>query len=122
MNTYIAKAVRSGKWWAISVDGVSGAHTQARRIDKIEALAREAVALVLGVPEDSFDVVVRLEGLPHIAACAVAARQAAEAAEAEAEKAVNSAVVSLKGEGFSVRDIAAMLKLSPQRISQLSPR
>lgn len=36
---------RSGRWWAIRADNLPGCHTQAKRRSKIEATAREAVAL-----------------------------------------------------------------------------
>lgn len=53
--SYTARCVRSGKWWAIEVPEVRGAHSQARRLDQVEAQARDAVALLLDVPPDSFD-------------------------------------------------------------------
>ena len=55
--TYIATARRSGDWWAIEVPGVQGVHSQAKRLDQVESMAREAIALMLDVPEDSFDVI-----------------------------------------------------------------
>jgi hypothetical protein len=53
---YTARAQRSGKWWAISVNGLPGALSQVRRLDQAEATTREVIAMVLDVPEDSFDV------------------------------------------------------------------
>jgi hypothetical protein len=53
-----ARANREGKLWAISVKGLPGALSRVRRLDQTEAMAREVIALVLDVPEDSFDVVV----------------------------------------------------------------
>lgn len=54
--TYTAVCVRSGGWWAISVPQINGVHSQARRLDQVRATAREAIALMLDVPADSFDV------------------------------------------------------------------
>ena len=53
---YTARAQRDGNWWTISVAGLPGALTQVRRLDQAEAMTREVIALVLDVPEDSFDV------------------------------------------------------------------
>lgn len=47
MTTYTAVCRRSGRWWAISVPELKGVHTQARRLDQAEAMAGEAVALML---------------------------------------------------------------------------
>ena len=55
-KTYTARCQRSGDWWAISVTELRGVHTQARRLEKAEAMVREAIALFLDVPSDSFDV------------------------------------------------------------------
>jgi len=37
-----------------------GVFTQARRLDRVEFMARDAIALLLDVPPDSFDVTVTL--------------------------------------------------------------
>ena len=55
-KTYTARCQRSGDWWAISVPDLRGVHTQARRLEKAEAMVRDAIALFLDVPSDSFDV------------------------------------------------------------------
>jgi hypothetical protein len=53
---YTARATRAGKWWAISVLGVQGAHTQVRRLDQAEATTRDLLSLLLDATENSFDV------------------------------------------------------------------
>src|SRR6266567_4781944 len=55
-KTYTARCQRSGDWWAISVPELRGVHTQARRLEKAEAMVRDAIALFLDVASDSFDV------------------------------------------------------------------
>jgi DNA-directed RNA polymerase specialized sigma subunit len=54
------------------------------------------------------------------AARAVEARRAAKDAAKEAEEGTTQAVRELLDDGFTVRDIGAMLGLSPQRISQIT--
>ena len=60
MTTYTAVARRAGDWWAISVPELKGVHTQARRLSRVEAMARDAIALMLDVPPDL------LEPLAHL--------------------------------------------------------
>src|ERR1700687_1605782 len=47
-KTEVPRAVRSGDWWAISVPALRGVHSQVRRLDRAEAMARDAIALYLG--------------------------------------------------------------------------
>jgi predicted RNase H-like HicB family nuclease len=51
---YTVKAERSGGSWAITVSELPGVFGQARRRDQIEATARDAIALYLDVPKNSF--------------------------------------------------------------------
>lgn len=57
--TYHATAERSEKWWAISVhdlpEGLTGV-TQGKTREEAELMARDVIACLLDVPEDSFDV------------------------------------------------------------------
>lgn len=51
---------RVGRWWAIEIPEAGGLHTQAERFEDVGAMAREAVSLVLEIPEDQIDVDVRV--------------------------------------------------------------
>lgn len=119
MNTYTAVCTRSGDWWAISVPELKGVHTQARRLEQVEAMARDAIALMLDTEPDSFAVTIEPE-VPAEVAEAVTARDAAKAAEEKAELATRRAAGVLLAKGFTVRDVGRMLGLSPQRISQIT--
>ena len=55
-KTYTARCQRVVDWWAVSVPELSGVHTQAHRLEKVEAMVRDAIALFLDVHPDSFDV------------------------------------------------------------------
>jgi predicted RNase H-like HicB family nuclease len=59
---YDAVCTRAGDWWAVDVPSVPGLHTQARRPEEVEAIVRDALALLLEVPSDSFDVWVTVVG------------------------------------------------------------
>lgn len=54
MKTYRVEVEHGERWWIVSIPDVPGAHTQVRHLREAEAMAREVVALMLEVPEDSF--------------------------------------------------------------------
>ncbi len=85
-------------------------------------MAREAIALVLDVPEDSFDVEVApilSDDLAPVLEAAVAARAAAEDAERNGREATVTAVRRLRMEGLPVRDIGRLLGVSYQRAAKI---
>ena len=122
-KTYTARCQRAGDWWAISVPQLRGVHTQARRLEKAEAMARDAIALFLDVPQDSFDV--RIEPvLPRDLQNKVArVRKVREEAEVSQRQAATvSAEVAddlVRGAHLTVRDAGRVLGLSHQRVAQL---
>jgi predicted RNase H-like HicB family nuclease len=121
VTRYTAACRRSGNWWAISIPELKGVHSQAKRLDQVEQMARDAIAVFLDVARDSFDIDVQPE-VPDEVATALAARIAAVAAERRATQATIDAVATLLGRGLTVRDAGRLLHLSPQRISQLAPK
>ena len=52
-------AERMAGSWAITVSGLPGVFSQAKRDDQVESMARDAIGLYLDTPRDSFDVVIR---------------------------------------------------------------
>lgn len=122
MTTYQARAVRDVNWWAVTVPDLPGVFTQARRLDQVEPMVRDALAVYLDVPGHSFDVSIEVS-LPHDLDRAVDTARAsatkARDAEAQASIAMRSAAVRLKEIGLTVRDAGRVLGVSPQRISQL---
>ncbi|MFI2709146.1 hypothetical protein ACH495_03305 [Micromonospora sp. NPDC018662] len=118
---YTATCVRSGGWWAITVPELSGLFSQARRLDQVEGMAREAIALLLDVDPQSFDVEVQPD-MPQEVTRARKARSALRKAEESAEEATITAVRALLAKGYTVRDAGALLGISAQRVSQLAPK
>lgn len=122
-SVYEATARRSDDWWVLDVDGVSGAHTQSRRLDKAEAAISEVLSLLLNVSPTSFDVIVR----PVLSAREekalrdiVTARERLEAATAViSERQSQAARLLVTDEGLSYRDTAILMGLSHQRVAQL---
>ena len=123
-KVYTVRAQRDGKWWAISVKGLPGALSQVRRLDQAEAMAREVIALVLDVPEDSFEVVVTPELSEEHQEALVefdrAKEQYAESMAALAERQKKVTLLLVKDAGLTVRDAATVLGVSFQRVSQLT--
>jgi predicted RNase H-like HicB family nuclease len=122
--TYKVSAVRSGRWWAIEVPELHGVFSQARRLDQVESMAREAIGLMLQVPEDSFDVVVEpnlnsLGGVGHAVEAALRERERANAAQDTASTAMRHAVSEIRSSGYTSRDAGMLLRVSNQRISQI---
>jgi predicted RNase H-like HicB family nuclease len=120
--TYRAVCDRSGSWWAISVPELRGVRTQARRLDQAEAMVREAIALMLDVPEDSFDVVLapHLPERTELAVDELRRRKGqADAAQRAASEAAVAAAEALVGAGLTVRDAGRVLGVSHQRVAQL---
>jgi predicted RNA binding protein YcfA (HicA-like mRNA interferase family)/predicted RNase H-like HicB family nuclease len=124
VRSYRATARRSGEWWAITVPELRGVFTQARRLDQVAGMAREAVALFLGLDAEAVTITVE----PVLPAPATSAVQAVQRARVEAQAAADrlataqaAAVRELVGtEHLSSRDAAAVLGISHQRVSQIS--
>lgn len=120
VTTYQVACRRAGGWWAISVPDLKGVHSQARRLDQVPGMARDAIALMLGVAPETVRVQVVPE-VPSPVSHALEARQAARLAQEVADQATAAAALALLNDGYTVRDAGALLGLSPQRISQIAP-
>lgn len=122
MSAYVARARRSDGWWAITVDGRPGVHSQSRRLDQVAELARDAIAFVEDIDPAAVNVSVEVELTEEERAALARANEArvrAEAAVRESAAAQRELVAVLRRRGLSVRDVGKLLDLSPQRISQL---
>lgn len=115
----IAHATRSGDWWAVEVPQIPGLFTQAKRLDQIEGLVVEAAAM-LGHEGVRVAVEAALDA-EDVRALDDARERSERLALAEREAAVASreAVDRLRSRGLPVRDVAELMKISPQRVSQL---
>lgn len=121
--TYRAVAERDGSWWAIRVPELRGVYSQARRLADVEAMARDAIALVVDVAPDSFDVSVEPvlgSDAAELVEQALAGRLEAARAARRASEQLRAVVDRLASSGLTVRDIAHILGLSHQRIAQVS--
>jgi len=117
-KTYQVTAKRWAHGWELHIDGVGV--TQSHGLHDAERMVRDYIELDLGA--HAFDVVIKPEVDRKVDAEIRAARKATlEAAEAVEAAARRSREVAreLKEAGLSGRDIAVVLGVSAQRVSQL---
>lgn len=117
-KTYGVEAIRSGNWWALRVPEIRGVHSQVKRLADAESMSRDAIALALDVPPESFDVTVRAHVNPDVDAAMEKVKYLRQIAE-EVSAATRAAVKSATKAGISVRDIAHELGVSFQYVSKL---
>jgi DNA-directed RNA polymerase specialized sigma24 family protein len=120
VSTYHVAAKRWGAYWELHIDGVGV--TQSRTLLAAERIVRDYLALDghTNAATASIDIRPELDG--DLAAEAEAARQAVRDVEAARKaSAARSRVVArrLRRSGLSGADIAAVLGVSTQRVSQL---
>lgn len=121
MSTYRVTARRAGNWWALEVPDLPGVFSQAKRLAKADAAAREAIALMLDI--DPAKVKVQVETvLPDDAETALRAAEEASRAAEEAKRVEREAMqhaATLLTRDLSQRDAGQVMGLSFQRVSQL---
>ena len=125
MTTFRVAATREADCWSLVAVDVEGREvaSQSRRLDQAEAAIREAIALVLDVEADTFDVDIAPD-LSHIAVsdgtleALELRRDLAELAD-RAHRQTPGAVAELRRAGLTVRDVAQLLDVTPSRVSQI---
>jgi hypothetical protein len=121
VKTYQVRAKRWEHGWELHVDGVGV--TQSHTLASAERQVRDYVSLTLDVADDSFGVEVMPE-LPRPAdqlmRSARKAKEEFERAQREVNAAQRSVVARLKADGLSQADIARVMRVSAQRVSQLA--
>lgn len=121
--TYTATVSREDGWWMIHVPEIDGL-TQARRLVEAETMARELIAVTLGVPLDTVTVDIQVTNVADIdIPTRLNAIRADRARAAELERAASADAASLARDLVSarvpLRDVGAILGISHQRAHQL---
>jgi DNA-binding NarL/FixJ family response regulator len=128
-QAYEVVVTREDGHWLADVPGLQGAHTYARSLPALDQAVREVIVLAADLPDAAMpglrlDFVYRT-GDPELDRTALEVRrlrrQADELAAAAAAR-TGEVAVQLVARGLSVRDVAALLGISPQRVSQLTAR
>ena len=120
MSTYSVHARRWAHGWELHIDGVGV--TQSRNLDGAEQMVRDYIESLTGHDTSSDKVTIKPEvgdGLDEATQAARDAVTAADRAVREAAMQSRKAAGDLKDAGLSGRDIAAILRVSAQRVSQL---
>jgi len=125
VTIYRVTATRDGDWWSLVANDVQGREvaSQTRRLDQADAAIREAIALVLDVDGDTFDVDIAPD-LRHVAVsddtlAALDLRRDLAELRDRARRQTPAAVTELRAAGLTVRDVAQLLGVTPSRISQI---
>jgi DNA-directed RNA polymerase specialized sigma subunit len=120
MRTYIVRAKRWAHGWELHVDGVGV--TQSRNLEGAEQMVRDYIESLTDRDTSGDEVTIK----PEVGGGLDEATQAAREAVTAADRAVRDAAArsrqvarDLKEAGLSGRDIAAILRVSAQRVSQL---
>jgi len=120
VKTYDVRAKRWEHGWELHIGDVGV--TQSRSLWDAEMMARDLISRRQGVPGDSFEVTVTPEiggGLDEQTREARDAVTAADRAQRTAAAQSRETARQLRRAGLSGRDIAKVLNVSPQRVSQL---
>ncbi len=128
-GTYRVVITREGGLWLADVPSLEGAHTYARSLPGLDQAVREVVVLAAGLPDEAmpslvleYDYHTGDSDLDETAREVRRLRRQADELAAAAAARTGEAAVELVARGLSVRDVAALLGISPQRVSQLTAR
>lgn len=123
--TYKVVVTREGGQWMADVPSVPGAHTFASSLGGLRRSVREVIVLMEDLPDYAEpDVELRFEVDEDAVRAAVELAERREAlarAEAALRTQTFDAIRALKAAGHSVRDVAALVGVTPGRVSQIAP-
>lgn len=124
MTAYEVVATREDGMWLADVPAVPGAHTFARSLPSLLASIREVIVLMDDLPDDAtpeFSLTFDVDD-PDVGAAAQlsALRRDIAVRQKDLQKATADTARRLTKAGWSVRDAAVMLHITPGRVSQLT--
>ncbi|MGP3947185.1 type II toxin-antitoxin system HicB family antitoxin [Streptomyces sp. 7N604] len=121
MSAYRVIARRAGDWWALEVPDLPGVFSQAKRLEKADDAAREAIAVMLDVEPDKIEVQVEPVLSPAAREVLQEVEQAQQATRkaADEERRVMQRAAAVLTRDLSQRDAGKIMGLSFQRVSQL---
>jgi hypothetical protein len=123
MKTYDVMVTRDGRWWMIEIAELDGL-TQARRLDEVEKMAREYIAVTLDLPMSH--VAVSISGIDvdghdvlESKVLVDELRKRVKEIEEMAAAVTRELATTLTAASVPVRDVGKVLGLSHQRVSQI---
>jgi hypothetical protein len=125
-SPYVVDVKREDGRWIGEVRGLVGAHTSAGSLLALDGRLREAIALVgnFDIADSGADGAVQIEYVyadqdaAQVALVGSKRRDHAAAGPAiDAE--TRAQIAAMRGAGFSIRDMAHLLSLSPARVAQI---
>ena len=123
MKTYRVDVVRDEGWWIMHARiPRTIIYSQAKRVDDVEPMIRDAIAGVLDVDPESFAIeltfVLDSDVLDQVARAREVSLEAAEVQE-RASRESRAAVQALRKEGLTLKEAGYFLGVTPQRVAQL---
>ena len=123
MKTYRVDVVRDEGWWIMHARiPRTIIYSQAKRVDDVEPMIRDAIAGVLDVDPESFAIELTFDldsdVLDQVARAREASLEAAEVQE-RASRESRAAVQALRKEGLTLKEAGYFLGVTPQRVAQL---
>ena len=123
MRTYQVDVMKDEGWWIMHARiPRTIIYTQAKRIDDIEFMIRDAIAGALDVEPDSFEIEFTFDldsdVLDQVSRAREASLEAAEVQE-RASRESRAAVQALRKEGLTLKEAGYFLGVTPQRVAQL---
>lgn len=125
MRTYTVRAQWTDGRWLLAVPQVPGLVGQASRLGQVEPKIRDAIATMLDVNPDSFDVdvaPVTSAQADELVGEVMRARQELERARRQVSAATQQAVEVLKREGLPIEDVGRILGVSVRQPAESGAR
>jgi hypothetical protein len=118
-------ARRDGKWWFGQAAEQPNVFTQVRRLEQMRDWIEDAARTVLDpVPAEGFDIMI-IPALSDADATAIAEtrrlRDLRDQTAAQAAAIMRQTAGRLRAEGYSVRDVAQLIGVSPAAVQKLTP-
>ena len=128
-HAYRVVVTREDSQWLADIAELEGAHTYARSLPSLDQAVREVIVLADDLPDEvmpeliiDYDYHTGDPDLDEVTGEVRRLRRQADELAATAATRTGQVAVKLVARGLSVRDAAAMLGISPQRVSQLTAR
>jgi len=128
-RAYEVVVTREDGHWLADVPELAGAHTYARSLPALDQAVREVIVLAADLPDEAmpglsldFDYRTGDSELDATALEVRRLRRQSDELAATAAARTGQVAAQLVARGLSVRDVGALLGISPQRVSQLTAR